>query len=183
MGFKQRRPRIPNDQRATVNVNFNLPRGLHAAIDAKADSMQMPLGRVISWAVDNELMKGKDAFRQLWEYPQNVFVEGSYVDEGRKVFQYLNKFGPMSIDQLVLQRRDVGVFKKEELLLGIREIIERKTLVDLVRPSKATTFRYPEEYRLLRPREALDEKRRKEIKNLRERLANLEGKSDAEEES
>jgi hypothetical protein len=179
MGFKQRRPRVPNEERRTVVVTFNLPRWQYTQILHKADKTKLPIGRLIGWAVDNELEKGKEAFLDLWGWPETEYIEGAYVEEARKILNYLNKFGSQSIDQLVLQRRDIGIANKDSTLLGIRELLERKVLVELVDVKR----KFGEaDYKVIRVKETLDEKKRKEIKNLREKLAKLEG-TDAEEES
>lgn len=174
MGWKKRSgPKKDPALRANKPVQVYLPQAIYDILKAKAEKRGLPMSRLVGYAVDNELVSGED-FAFPCDEPKTAFVPDSYVEEGGRVYRYIRKFGPMSIDQLVLARRDIGVPEKHAILLGIRELLMRGTLVDMVYPSWSD-HKYPPEYKVIAVKRSEDEKKQSEIQKLEQQLQKLKG--------
>lgn len=178
MGYKVRRGKTAPGDQMSREVAVYLPKSLYDYLKAKSTVLKMPMSRLVAWAVDNEITEGDGAFAYSHSLPTTVYVEGAYVDEGGLIYQYLMRNGtPLSIDQLVLARREVGIPDKVKLLLGIRELIERETLVELIYPSWSH-FNFGDDYRVIAIKTSEEDRKKKAIAKLEEQLIKLKGQQD-----
>lgn len=177
MGYKQFRKRLP-DEKMSREVKVYIPKSLYDSLRTKSEQTKLPMSRLVAFAIDKELDQGDKAFSYDVEMPKTVYIEGAYIEEGGKIYRYLVKNGtPLSIDQLVLARREIGILNKTTLLLGIRELIKRTTLVELIAPLNYK-FRFADNYRLIAVKTTEEEKNKKNIAKLEEALAKLKGQKD-----
>jgi hypothetical protein len=125
----------------------------------------VPISRLIAFAVDNEL-DAPNPFCYLTELPDNVYIEGAYMDQAQKILRFLQKF-PSGIgrDMLMLCRRDMSVGNKQNFLLGLRELYETNMIVDSKPPSTTKFKNYPPGYKYIQlvhvDRDALIKRKRK----------------------
>lgn len=152
-------------------VNFDMPQSLYEELVKKSHEMRTPISRLICYALDNAL--ASEGFNYPCDLPTNEYVEGAYVDEGSKIYRFMERTGPKGIDQLLLSRREIGVLKKETILLAVREILKRGTLVDLERP-RYNPNSYPTGYKVLVPKTLRALQREEHMKRMRSRLQNME---------
>lgn len=113
---------------------------------------QLPMSRLIAMAVDNEFDQ-ETPFHYPCVLPVTQFIEGAYVEEAQKIMKYLEKFpSGISRDQLMLNRRSVGIISRENLLLGFRELLENGIIIE-VRPKERAAkykWKYPENYKVIK---------------------------------
>lgn len=171
MGFKQRRERSGSEHFYVIRVN--LPLSLFNIVMDKAEKMGLPASNLIAYAIDNELEKPVP-FEYPCEIPTNAFIEDAYIEEGSKILRHITKVGPLPFDQIVLARRDLGIPDKISVLLGIREILRRKSLVELLWPSWVRWHKFPRHILFLVAKGQPTHKQDK-IERLKKRLAQLEG--------
>jgi hypothetical protein len=179
MGYKQFRKRTPpSTEMMSREVKIYLPKSLYDILKAKSEKTGLPMSRLASFAIDNEIVdQGIDAaFEYDCKMPENTYVEGAYVDEGSRIYRYLTRNGsPMSVDQMILHRRDIGVPEKLTLLLGLRELLERGTLVEEIYPTWSH-FKFRDTYRVIAVKTEAKDKKKKEIEKAERHLAKLKGK-------
>lgn len=172
---KFRKPTAPGDESA-IQVKVYVPLSLYNILKSYSMAKEMPMRRLIAYAIDNEVTeRDTEAFDYPCPWPESVFVDGAYVEEASRILRYLDNFGAKSVDQLVMARREIGVPDKEKMMLGIRELLTKKSLVEKVRP-KFKPMEYPRDYFLIKSGSI--DKKQKEIADLKERLAKLEGGND-----
>lgn len=109
----------------------------------------IPVSRLIAFAVDNEL-DAPNPFCYLTELPDNIYIEGAYMDQAQKILRFLQKF-PIGVgrDMLMLCRRDMGVGNKQNFLLGLRELYETNMIVDSKPPKSAKFKSYAPDYKYI----------------------------------
>jgi hypothetical protein len=176
MGFKQRRAKsepVPFDK-AVKSCTVFLSHATYDLIKQKSDKVGLPMGKLIAYAIDKELDR-ENAFNYPCEMPKNEFIEGAYTDEASKIYRYLKRTAPQSIDELMLNRRDIGIESKETMMLAIRELMANEYLVRPVYPMwRSKKFPYSKEFKVLMPIESTDEKKAKRLAKLKEEIEFLE---------
>jgi hypothetical protein len=130
------------------SVTMFVPRSLYEILEKKAHATGMPVNRFALYCVDNELSRS-ELIEYSCEMPTNVFVESAYQNEAGKIYRYLEKFGDMGIDELLLWRRDIGIPDKETVLLAIRELLTKTTIIECIYPNWRRYFRFPKSYKVL----------------------------------
>lgn len=177
--FKRfRKPTAPGDESA-VMVKVYVPMSLYNILKAKSMEYELPIRRLIAYAIDNEITSSGDSFDYPCPWSENVFVDGAYAIEAGKVLAYLDKFGAKSVDQLIMARRDIGVLEKDVMMLAIRELLAKTSLVEKVRP-KFKPMEYPRDYFLIKPK-TKDNKKLKRIADLEKELLRLKGREETDE--
>jgi len=158
-----------------------IPESLVKELKAHAKKMQLPVGRLVCIAIDNEL-DAPAPFRYPTELPLTEYVEYAYADEGSKIADYLRQFTiGTGRDTLLLARRSIGVESRDEMLAGIRECI-KKDIVQEIAPPRGTKFEYAPGYKylklinsvgdkdLLKKKKQMLDKLRKQIGEIEERI-------------
>lgn len=173
MGFKNRREKTAPFEKNIREMSLYLPLSLYNEVKAISDNRKIPISRLINYAIDKELAEGADAFEYECPMPTHLFVEDAYSAESSKIYVFLRKTGPQSIDQLVLARRDIGIIDKELLMLGIRELLQSKVVEEIY--PKWMTFKFPAGYRVIAIREASEDKKAARIAKIEAELAQLKG--------
>lgn len=180
MGFKQRRAKTLPEDKSQTPVSITVPQKTYQLLKAKADDMGMPVSRLICYAIDNEFAAGEDAFKYDAEMPTTVFIEKAYVAEAGKIFRFIKKFGSMSLDQIALARRDIGIDSKAEAMLGARELISVKNLVRYVYPAWIRYFKFNKDYRVIAPMQSQEDKNSKRLAELQKEMDRLKGVTNGE---
>lgn len=156
-----------------------MPTCLYEILKAKADKMEMPVSRLICYAVDNEIAEGEEAFSYPCEMPQTVFVEDAYANEAGRVFRHIKQFGAKSIDQLMLERRQIKVPDKGTLMLAIREIMTKTNILEYVEMTWGK-FKFPRGYKVLTTKASVDERKQKKITDLKKQIEFLQKGEDTD---
>jgi hypothetical protein len=107
---------------------------------------KLPIARLIAWAIDQELQKEKP-FDIPLQFPEERYEEYAYADQAGKILQYMTDHEAMGIDQFIIGRFDIGISDIDELLLGLRECVE-KGFLEAYKP-KANIYaksEFPDDY-------------------------------------
>lgn len=174
MGFKQKREKTSAAAEHFLHIRCVLPRSLHNAVMAKSHELGVPPSFIIAYAVDKELTEG-EPFEYPCEMPASVFIEDAYNEEAVKIYQFIRKFGPMSIEMIMASRRDFGVLNKTTVMLAIRELFNKNVFVELLYPSWIKWFKFGQQVKFVTPKTLDHEKKEKERAELKKRLAQLDG--------
>lgn len=180
MGFKQRRAKTPPMDRNQTPVSMLVPQKSYQILKAKAEERGLPVSRLICYAIDNELALGEAAFNYEIEMPKTIFIERAYVTEAGRLLRYIQKYGAMSLDQILLARRDIGLATKEVAMLAARELMTIESLVRYVYPSWVRYFKFNKDYRVIAPVQSHDDKKAKLIAEAEKELARLKGETHGE---
>ena len=142
-GPRGRKPRDTHD--AFELFKSFLPKGTVALLRKFSTEKKLPMSRLVAIAVDNEISESVSPFNYACPMPTSPFIEYAYADEAARVFRFLQGFpAGTTIDTIVLCRRDIGVESKDEVMLAIRELIE-KNLIERFVPLRKTGYRPDEE--------------------------------------
>lgn len=134
---------------ALVMENVALSRPTLDILKKISQERGIPVSRLIAQAVDNEL-DAPYPFNYPCDEPSVEYDEIPYMNEAQKIFTFLQKY-PRGMDRetLMLCRREIGIENRELFMLGLRRLLKTQ-LVEEFFPRK-TVFRYPVEYRRIRP--------------------------------
>ncbi len=111
-----------------VPTKVYIPKSLHHMLKTLSDKIKMPVSKLIVMAIDNEFDTSSPFFYPT-ELPTSPFVADAYTDEAGKIYQFLEKIDyGIGLDHLLLARRDIGIFSKDEFLLAYRELLEQKMI-------------------------------------------------------
>lgn len=177
---KPRHFRQKNDPNSPYKkIEVYVPKSIAEIIKKKAEEVNLPMSRLICFAIDNEL-DSTYPFNYLVQWPLNEYIEDAYAGEAQKIYQFMMKFpSGLGRDMLTLCRRDIGVLNKKDLMLGLRELVE-KDLVEEAAPSKHTTFTYSKDYKYYRlkhlQRSELINKKREQLEKLKAEIEQEEAK-------
>lgn len=177
---KPRHFRKKNDPNSPYKkMEIHIPKAMAEIIRIKAEEVNLPMSRLICFAIDNELDSAVP-FNYLVQWPMNEYIEDAYAEEAQKIYQFMMKFpSGLGRDMLMLCRRDIGIPNKNDLMLGLRELIE-KDLVEETAPSKHTTFTYNKDYKYYRlkhlQRSELINKKRQQLEKLKAEIEEEEAR-------
>lgn len=129
-----------DDSRAMINMNVMVPRATARIIQKVSEETGFPVSRLIAIAIDNEISESVSAFNYPCLMPSSPFVEYAYAEEAGKLLQFIKQYEekPMTIEQLMLCRRDAGIPSREVLMLAYRELLEKK-MVEEFMPRKESS--------------------------------------------
>lgn len=143
----KRTPRTREDD-PFQEVTANIPKSIHTILKAKSIELNQPISKLIAMALDNEL-EAPQPFNYPVDLPTSTFVQDAYTDESGRIFSFLEKVNyGMSLDHLLLLRRNMGIMNKSVFLLGFRELLQTNMIEDFY-PEKSK-FRYDTTYRYYR---------------------------------
>jgi hypothetical protein len=147
----KKEPRNPEDE-SFQSITVYLPKSVYCILKAKSDQTNLPLSRLVAYAVDNELACG-EPFRYDTALLDKPYVQDAYSEEANKIYKFLEKTEKSAVgigrDLLMLARRDIGIMNKDEFLLALRELYECD-VIEEVKPSNKTFKKYDEMYRLIK---------------------------------
>lgn len=134
-----------------IKVQAFLPNSLYLLLKVKADQLQLPVSRLLSIAVDNEL-DSETPFNYPLTMPETEYVEFAYNDEASKLMKFIERFkSGIGLDSLMLARRDIGISKRSLFMLAYRELKE-VGLIEEYHPTR-TVFHYAPEYMYVRAKQ------------------------------
>ena len=155
----------PKEDDPMMSITVFIPRGTAEKLKEMSMAQDLPVSRLIAYAIDNELDCEKP-FTYDYKLPNIPYVENAYSDEALKVYDYMKKFpSGIGLDTLLMSRRDAGLDDKGAFLLGYRELLMSK-MVEEFYPMNSK-FRHAKDYRYSRIRSvniALTKKKLKVIK-------------------
>ncbi len=128
MAKKKREP-DPKDPYDEVTVK--LPKYVLGIIRDLEQEVKLPIGRLIGYALDNEMSKGEDlAFRDFdCEIPDTIYIPHAYAEQSARIMKLLERFKyGIGLDGLVLLRFGIGIHDKETFLLAVRELLTEKRI-------------------------------------------------------
>lgn len=92
-----------------------------------AKKLNLPYGRLISYAIENEL-KEENPFEVDLTLPDNL-VHDAYAQEAGKILGYMKKLRTgMSLDLLYIARHDFGVYEKDAFLGGFKQCLDTEVI-------------------------------------------------------
>lgn len=157
-----------------------MPESINNILRSKSNRLGLPISRLICYAIDHELDRGEEAFMYDDELPKIEINDFDYAEEAGKISTYLNNYpNGLGIDSLIMARRDMKIETREQVKLGIMELLKHK-IIERVKPRKSSTFKkFKDDYRKYR---LVDEKRKdkanqleKEAQRLLERANKMRG--------
>lgn len=130
---------------AYESVRVYLPVSLSKRLKEISRMKGMPMSRLLAIAMDNELDQ-EEPFRYVCDIPDDDYVEYEHAHAAGKLLEWLLKMPTgAGVDMMLLARRDIGIFSRESVLRGLRELIEKK-MVEAIRPSRAKFGFFHEDY-------------------------------------
>lgn len=150
-----RRRQRPKEDDAFDHITSHVPKGISRRLKAESELRQIPVSKLICYALDNEL-DCNPSFNYETKLPDSPYREFEYAEEAGKILQFLTRHFQdvgTGLDTLLLFRRDIGIESKERFLLGFRELLNKK-LIEEFYPRYAK-FKYGKDYRYYRPSDEL----------------------------
>lgn len=124
--------------------NYTMPRALYNRLKEHAERLELPITRLISYAIYNEL-EVENPFNFDMTMPNEPYVEGEYVIEASRLLDLIKEMPDnkgLGLDQLVMAKEAARIYDKKTLLLAYRELIE----VEMVYNTHPSEFRIPGHY-------------------------------------
>jgi len=134
------RTKRDDESHAMVNMNVMVPRATARIIQKVHEKTGLPISRLIAIAIDNEVSESVSPFNYPCLMPTSPYVEYAYADEAGKLLRFIQLYEekPMTIEQLMLCRRDAGIPSREVFMLAYRELLE-KNMIEEFSPRKETS--------------------------------------------
>lgn len=146
-GYWKKPKRETTSEKPTFLVpikNFTMPRALYNRVKEYSDKMEIPLTRLINYAIYNE-MEMSNAFEFDMTMPNKEYVPMEFAKEASLLMNLINDMPNdkgLGLDQLLLAKEAARIYDKDTLLLAYRELIENKMVYE-THPSE---FRIPGHY-------------------------------------
>lgn len=149
MGHFPNKSRFAKENDPYTYVGAFLPKGTAEILRSKSAETGLPMSKLISIAIDNEL-DSPAPFNYPCLLPSSIFIPGAFVEECARIVQYLMRFpSGCGREQLMLSRRDFGVPNRDTLMYAYRELLEMGIIKEVAPPPR-TKFKYPEGYKYTR---------------------------------
>lgn len=147
-GFKKKE-NVSDDNHYT-SINIYLPRKFFEVLQKHSEEMQLPISRLICYAIDNEL-DALAPFNYMALDPTTEYVPDAYIEEAGKILRFIQDF-PNGIgrDALMLFRRTIGIPNKTTFMLALRELFKAEMVVETVRKPVHNKFNYSPFYKFIR---------------------------------
>lgn len=146
---KKKDPKDPYDE-----VTVKLPKYVLGIIRDLEQEVNLPIGRLIGYALDNEMSKGEErAFRDFeCSLPETSYVPHAYATESSRVLTLLERFtNGIGLDGLALLRFGIGVPNKLTFLSAVRELLEERRVEfrSVSHRGGFRTYQFAKDYKLL----------------------------------
>lgn len=116
-------------------MKIYVPKTLHTIMQAFRVARGIPIARLITIAIYNELKRDKPFDLKL--KPDTAFIPGKYSEQASTVFKFLQlNGGGMALDLLVLSREMIDIQDENTILHAVRELKE----LDLIEEISTTEF-------------------------------------------
>lgn len=123
------------------HTTLTLPRDYYDLLQKLALEKRVPVSRLIWWALDNEL-DCTNPFDYPCPPPTTTFVEYAYTAEAQKMHDFLIKYPEgVTVDMLVVMRRQIGIPNKATVLLALRELLATSLAYQSNQAPKGTFFK------------------------------------------
>jgi len=133
--------------RYSIGISASVSKSVSDKLEAFMKVRKLPIGRLIAMAIENELMKGVDAFTGFdLEQPSEPYEEYKYSDEASKILKYITKYGQMGLDMLLVLRHDMGIPDAYIFKLAFRELVEKEMVEKCTPYTNVDPNKYPEGY-------------------------------------
>lgn len=118
---RRRRGNKTYEDRNFIGMKVYLPRDLHTMLMAYRASKGIPITRLITIAVYNEMRRDKSFYLRL--QPETEFKAGKYTNEATVLMRFLKEnHGGMAKDLLILSRHLIGIDDEDAILHAITEL-------------------------------------------------------------
>lgn len=142
--------RKPKEQDPMVSITVFISKGTAEKIKEISMNKDIPVSRLIAYAVDNEL-DCVEPFSYDYSLPSIAYVENAYSDQAMKVYEYMKQFPKgIGLDTLLMGRRDAGLPDRLDFLMGYRELIMSKMIEEFYPLN--SKFKHAKDYRYSRVR-------------------------------
>ena len=134
VGIRYGKPRMGKrfeDDPHFFGMKIYVPKTLHTVMQNFRTVRGIPIARMITIAIFNELKRDKPFDLKL--KPDTPFIPGKYAEQGSLVFKFLvANGGGMALDLLVLSREMLGIKDEDTLLHAVRELRELDLIEEIV---------------------------------------------------
>lgn len=147
--YKNKKRARPKDDDTFSRPSVHMPRANFALLKKISEERDIPISKLINYAVDNEL-DCDPPFNYNIQAPDIPYKEFEYSDAASKILRFMAKHFPLGtgLDMLVLCRRDFGVENKTAVILGYRELMQKEMIEEFY--PQEIKFRYAKSYRYAR---------------------------------
>lgn len=136
-----------------IDITLTMPRSMYKKVSVIAHDKDMPVSRLMSYAVYNEL-ETETPFNFDLSMPKEDFVEKQYFKQAEKLLALITSFPQFrgtGLDMLVMGRDFIGINSKEELMLAYRELLNAE-LIQIVNPKDVkSNGRFPKDFIHVKP--------------------------------
>jgi hypothetical protein len=106
---------------------------------------KLPITTLVAIAIEHELQRDKP-FDYDVSLPKDEYLEFSFVDEAGKILDFMRKFAGLSLEQMCLNRHDMGIPDHDRFMLGFRECLVNQMLETYTpKTSSFSKFKYPDD--------------------------------------
>lgn len=146
-----------------ICLKVYIPRSTFKMLDELRFERQVPVSRLIAYAIDNEF-DSKIPFNYPCALPAHDFIEYEYADEAARMATFMERFpAGVSKDSLMLLRRDMKIEQRSRVMGAYRELLT----VGMIEEFRGRNMSYGPMHRIARlvglTKKALTKKRYKRI--------------------
>ena len=155
-------------------VVVTLPTKVFAQLKALSIARELPVSRLIGYAIDNEF-DFDPPFNYPCALPTTPYKAFEYAEEAAKILKFLitETASGLGYDMILLLRRSIGIPDRERTLHGIRELLEQGMIEEFY--PGWSKFVYGRDYRYVKPKRDVLELQKSERKKKIRRLAEVTG--------
>lgn len=160
---KERKPRPTPESKALDCIRVNVSKEMRKFLETMAYERKSNLSAIVAIALDNERTHGSFDLTQDLDLSDIPYVDENS-PESVRLYEFIKKHPGLSIDHLVLCRREFGVESRRDVAIAYRHLLTIE-MIEEYKPVRS--YYYPDNYRLVRkkPDEKLYGKDYKKYRN------------------
>ena len=113
-----------SEEKLIKNLRVNVSQTHYKVLKAYSDDLDIPLSRLVTMAVDSELLRD-NPFGYDLSIPEVDWEDYTYADEATKILDYLKVYNaPIELSFLVLLRHDIGIPDLETFMKAFAECLK-----------------------------------------------------------
>ncbi len=135
-----------NENSTHEALTVYLPKDVLRALKEVAADVQLPLSRLVNYAIDHEFERRNPFDFELDCSPTlPLFVKHGYVEEAAMILEFLKKHPRgTELDALVLMRHHIGIEDKLTFMCGYRELLLGGQIESVERAQNPNAFQHAE---------------------------------------
>lgn len=135
---------MKNENSTHEAVTVYLPKEVIRALKEIALEEQLPLSRLVNYAIDHEFDQ-KFPFRYDTSMPETKYIKHAYVEEAAMLLEFLRKHPKgTELDALVLLRVHIGIPDKLTFMCAYRELLGADQVEHISRGQNPNGFKHAE---------------------------------------